>query len=44
MNKRLYLHARAIQFNLDGKNYVFQADLDTKFKTTLAGLRAESQA
>lgn len=28
---RLYLHARAIQFNLNGKTHLFQADLDEKF-------------
>ena len=39
IKKRLYLHARAIQFNLNGKNYVFQADLDDKFSTTLKVLR-----
>ena len=39
---RLYLHARAIQFNLDGKNYLFEADLDKQFAETLARLRARS--
>ena len=37
---RLYLHARAIQFNLDDKNYVFQAELDERFAETLKQLRA----
>lgn len=38
---RLYLHARAIQFNLNGKNYMFQADLDKRFAETLKKLRSE---
>jgi 23S rRNA pseudouridine955/2504/2580 synthase len=33
--KRLYLHARAIQFNLNEKNYVFQAELDDRFSEAL---------
>lgn len=37
--KRLYLHARAIQFNLNGVNHVFQADLDSQFVDTLEQLR-----
>ena len=37
--KPLYLHARAIQFNLDGKNYAFQAELDESFASTLKQLR-----
>ena len=32
---RLYLHARAIQFNLNGINYMFQAELDDRFAETL---------
>ena len=40
-NQRLYLHARAIQFNLNGKDYAFQADLDDKFANTLKILRHE---
>ena len=39
---KLYLHAKAIQFNLNGKNYSFNADLDVAFKETLALLRAGS--
>ena len=35
---RLYLHARAIQFNLNDKNYMFQADLDDKFTKVLKQL------
>lgn len=38
--QHLYLHARSIQFNLNGKNYVFQADLDHRFSVTLQQLRA----
>ncbi len=40
--QRLYLHARAIQFNLNGKDYLFQADLDERFSTTLQTLREKS--
>jgi 23S rRNA pseudouridine955/2504/2580 synthase len=32
---RLYLHARAIQFNLSGKTYLFEANLDERFTETL---------
>lgn len=39
---RLYLHARAIQFNLNDKTYLFQADLDERFADTLNQLRARS--
>lgn len=39
LKPRLYLHARSIQFNLDGKDYFFQADLDEKFSQTLEQLR-----
>lgn len=39
-NQRLYLHARAIQFNLNGKELMFQADLDDKFSRTLKLLRS----
>jgi len=39
---RLYLHARAIQFNLNDKNYSFQADLDQRFAETLKQLRSRS--
>lgn len=42
-NQRLYLHARAIQFNLNGKELVFQADLDDKFSNTLKELRSKVQ-
>ncbi len=41
-NLRLYLHARAIQFTLNDKKYVFQADLDDEFANTLTGLRSQS--
>jgi 23S rRNA pseudouridine955/2504/2580 synthase len=38
---RLYLHARAIQFNLNDKDYRFEALLDDRFADTLKQLRAE---
>lgn len=41
-SKRLYLHARAIQFNLNGLQYTFQAELDKGFAETLKQLRARS--
>lgn len=42
VKSRLYLHARAIQFNLNGKNYLFEANLDERFAETLKKLRAGS--
>jgi 23S rRNA pseudouridine955/2504/2580 synthase len=39
--QRLYLHARAIQFTLNGKTHLFQADLDDKFATSLKTLRSK---
>lgn len=39
---RLYLHARAIQFNLNGKKYLFEANLDDQFAKTLKRLRVRS--
>lgn len=39
---RLYLHARAIQFELNGKKQHFQADIDEAFANTLKNLRARS--
>jgi len=39
---RLYLHARAIQFNLNGTKQFFQANLDEGFANTLKQLRARS--
>jgi 23S rRNA pseudouridine955/2504/2580 synthase len=39
--QRLYLHARAIQFNLNGQDFVFQADLDDVFSNTLKTLRSK---
>ncbi|TAL63797.1 MAG: RluA family pseudouridine synthase, partial [Legionella sp.] len=39
---RLYLHARAIQFTLNGVKQHFQADLDSRFASTLKHLRARS--
>lgn len=41
---RLYLHARSIQFNLNGTKHVFQANLDERFANTLKQLRARSLA
>lgn len=41
-SNRLYLHARSIQFELNGQQQIFQADLDDKFATTLKRLRARS--
>ena len=40
---RLYLHARAIQFNLNGKIYLFEADLDEEFANTLKQLGSFKQ-
>lgn len=37
--QRLYLHARAIQFTLNGVHHSFQADLDERFAKTLEQLR-----
>jgi 23S rRNA pseudouridine955/2504/2580 synthase len=39
---RLYLHARAIEFNLNETNYHYQADLDDLFASALKKLRARS--
>lgn len=41
-HSRLYLHARAIQFNLNGVKQQFQANLDNRFAETLKNLRARS--
>jgi len=40
LKQRLYLHARAIQFNLQEKHYCFQADVDVQFDHALHMLRA----
>lgn len=40
--KRLYLHAHAIQFILNGKKYRFEAPLELKFSETLKQLRLEA--
>lgn len=37
--ERLYLHARAIQFNLEGQAYSFEAQLDTRFAHALKELQ-----
>ncbi|MDF1826865.1 MAG: RluA family pseudouridine synthase [Legionellaceae bacterium] len=39
LKQRLYLHARAIQFNLQEKHYCFQADVDVQFDHALQMLR-----
>lgn len=39
---RLYLHARSIQFELNGTNHFFEAELDEGFANTLKQLRARS--
>lgn len=39
---RLYLHARSIQFELNGVKQFFQADVDAGFAETLKHLRARS--
>lgn len=39
---RLYLHARSIQFNLNGTKQLFQANVDDRFANTLKQLRARS--
>src|SRR3990167_4072637 len=44
LKTRLYLHARAIQFNLNGKRYYFQAELDQQFTETLNQLRVGSMS
>jgi 23S rRNA pseudouridine955/2504/2580 synthase len=43
LRSRMYLHAWAIQFTLNGQSYHFEADLDTTFSQALAQLR-KSQA
>ncbi len=40
--KRLYLHARSIQFNLHDKSYEFRADVDEQFSQQLDFFRQES--
>lgn len=40
--KRLYLHARSVQFTLNAVTYTFEADLDVTFEETLKQLRARS--
>ncbi|WP_298625681.1 RluA family pseudouridine synthase [uncultured Legionella sp.] len=39
---RLFLHARSIQFNLNGTKQLFQANVDDRFANTLKQLRARS--
>lgn len=42
LKNKLYLHARAIRFNLDGREYFFEAELDSHFEDALQSLRTES--
>ena len=42
LKKKLYLHARAIRFNLEGREYFFEADLDSHFEQALEHLRKVS--
>lgn len=39
---RLFLHARSIQFELNGKKHLFQADADNQFSTAIKQLRVRS--
>lgn len=39
LRTRMYLHAHAIQFTLNGQTYHFEAELDATFKQALARLR-----
>lgn len=41
-SNRLYLHARSIQFTLNGAKQLFQANVDSRFASTLKQLRARS--
>lgn len=43
-NRRLFLHARSIEFELNGIKHSFQAELDEPFAATIKQLRARSQA
>lgn len=40
IKKRLYLHARAIQFNLNGKDFLFEAEFDQNFEQAIKNLRS----
>jgi len=40
VKKKLYLHARAIQFTLNGKDFCFEANVDTDFENVLTFLRS----
>lgn len=42
IDMRLYLHARSIQFNLNGEKHYFEAKLEERFSETLKQLRARS--
>lgn len=39
LRSRMYLHARAIQFTLEGQSYCFEADVDATFSQALVRLR-----
>lgn len=41
LKKRLYLHARAIQFTLNDTDFLFEATLDPNFESALSLLRTE---
>lgn len=40
LKKRLYLHARAIQFNLHGQDFLFEAEFDHNFEQAIESLRS----
>lgn len=42
INTRLFLHARAIQFTLNDKSYMFEAPIDERFASALEHLRIRS--
>ena len=42
-NRQLYLHAREIQFNLNGDRYHFTADVDEAFQNSLKNLRKKDR-
>ena len=44
LKKRLYLHAAAIQFNLNGHDYFFEASLDNTFEEAIAFLKESESA
>ncbi len=44
LGKRLYLHARRIQFTLDNTPYIFEAELDAQFDDAIQFLRDNQKA